>query len=92
MGHSWMGVSGIRLLKRRLLFVDGQVIYRCSKIRCREDTAQEHLAQGIVHFQVDTAGVARTRNLLTCSYPMHHGKNGTDIISIPMWKRTLIEI
>ncbi|KAI0517907.1 heterokaryon incompatibility protein-domain-containing protein [Xylaria bambusicola] len=42
--------------KRRLLFVEGQVIYRCSNIRWREDIAQEHLAQGIVHFQVDTAG------------------------------------
>ncbi|KAJ3553375.1 hypothetical protein NPX13_g10900 [Xylaria arbuscula] len=42
--------------KKRLLFVNGQAVYRCAKTRWREDIAQEQLAQGIVHFQVDQAG------------------------------------
>ncbi|KAI3330243.1 heterokaryon incompatibility protein-domain-containing protein [Ustulina deusta] len=42
--------------RRRLIFVNGQIVYRCSKMRWREDTAQEHLARGIIHFQVDRAG------------------------------------
>ncbi|KAI0409843.1 heterokaryon incompatibility protein-domain-containing protein [Xylaria palmicola] len=42
--------------QRRLLFIDGQIVYRCNKIRWREDIAQENLAKGIPHFQVDGAG------------------------------------
>jgi hypothetical protein len=42
--------------KRRLLFVDGQVVYQCNTMRWREDIVQEHLEKGLTHYQVNGAG------------------------------------
>lgn len=42
--------------KRRLIFVDGQVVYQCRKVRWREDIAQEHFMHGLGEYQVDGAG------------------------------------
>ncbi|KAL0939225.1 uncharacterized protein CTRU02_205835 [Colletotrichum truncatum] len=61
--------------QRRLLFVEGQIVYRCNKVRWREDIAQEHLAKEITHFQVDGAGSRTDWDPPAVKYPNAPTKN-----------------